>query len=292
MLARVVLCLSLAGVSAAQRETVYTIDLNGGRVPGLEVSRVETPAGERRTTSVTSINGREAPLETVEERLVSSGPDARIVERTVVRYSPDGCPEPAERIRIEEIRRPDGGTTRRSTTWRRDINGNLQPAGRRVSESRPSGETRSVIERPGAGGVLEVVERATRMERGNTAETVTFGRDANGSFHPVRREVTSTSVDGNATVEDSTLYTPAHGGFEPAGRRVVRTVTRPGGLKLREIEVYSRLGAEVASEPRLQRRVREEESAGLGGTVLRITSVRDPQDEDFRVVRETRIEPH
>jgi hypothetical protein len=291
MSGRVLLVLCLAAGLAAQRETIHTIDLNGRPVPGLAMSRVETPSGEQRATTVTSVNGRRVPLETVEDHVISSTPGARIVERTVTRYDLDGNPGPPEKIRIEETRNPDGSQTRRATTWRSDLNGNLQTAERSVTRSRTPQASQTVVERPGLDGAMQVVERSTRTERGNTAETVTFDRDPNGNFKTVRREVTTSSIEAGATVEDTTVYTPADGGLQPAARRVVRTVTSPGGLKLRDIEIYSKLGADVAAEPVLQRQVREEETAAPGGAVLRTTSVRAAQADDYRVVRETRIEP-
>jgi len=291
MSGRVLLFLCLPAALAAQRETVYTMDLNGRPVPGLEMSRVATPAGEQRATTFTSINGRRAPLETVEDRVISSTPGARVVERTVIRYDPDGHPGPPEKIRIEETTNPDGSRTQRATTWRADLSGNMQTVERSVTESRSPGASQTVVEQPGLDGGMEVVKRSTRTERGNTAETVTFNRDPNGNFVPVRREVTTSSLAAGATVEETTVYTPADGGLEPAARQVVRTVIRPSGLKLRDIEVYSKLGADVAAEPRLQRRVREEETAAPGGVVLRTTSVRAAEAEEYRVVRETRIEP-
>ena len=38
----------------------------------------------------------------MEERVLSEGPDGRVVERTIRRYSQDGRPGQTERIRIEE----------------------------------------------------------------------------------------------------------------------------------------------------------------------------------------------
>jgi len=287
----VLVLLGLAGGLLAQRSSTSYFDLNGNRVEGPALTRVLTPSGERRVVTIQSINGRETPVESAEDRVISKSETSEVIERTVVRYDADGNPGPPERVRIERSKHPDGGETVRSTVWRADLNGNFALAERSVFEKQ-SGGSETVVERA-EGGALQVVERVRRVERGARAETVAFRRDANGEFFEASREVTTTAKRNGEEVTDTTRY--ERGGaaaeLEPSARSVTRFVERPDGSKVSVTDVYSRLGADVSDQPRWQRQIRQEERPGPGGATVIVTSVRHAPDAGYQKIQETVVEP-
>lgn len=289
---RVLVLLALATAALGQRSGNSAFDLNGNRMEGAQTSRIETASGERRVVTVNSINGRPVPVESVEDRIVSKSESGQVVERTVIRYDADGNPGPPEKMRIEQAKHPGGGETVSTTLWRGDWNGNLALAERSVAEKRPDGSAETRIERPAENGSLEMVERVTLAVQDSRAEATRYRRDANGGFYAAEREVTVTTKRDGEITADTTRYRPGSTAeFEPAERMVSRTIVRPDGSKVEETDVYSKLGADVSSEPRLARQIRQEQTSGPGGAAVTVTSVRPQPGADYQKVQETTVEP-
>ena len=74
------------------------VDVNGHRIPnGPEVITSKSGNDTQTTVTMQSINGRQVPLERVEEKVVREDASGRVVERLIRRYDPQGTPTPPER---------------------------------------------------------------------------------------------------------------------------------------------------------------------------------------------------
>ena len=291
MFARVLVLAGIGCTLLAQRYTTSTFDLNGHRIEDRVLTRIESPAGERRMITAKSMNGRSVPVESSEDRVLSKSEQGEIVERTVIRYDADGNAGPPEKIRIERTKAANGSETVRSTTWRTDLNGNPQVAERTVVE-KSKGQTEAVIERPGADGALVVSGRISTTERGPRAETVEFRTDGNGGLVEARREVTATSRKGVEVTAETTIYDRGStSAMEPATRLITRTVEHPDGSKVALTDVYSRFGGDASSEPQFQRQIREEERPTGAGSRVIVTSFRTSTNGGFQNFQETVVEP-
>ena len=119
--------------------TTYTTDLNGNRVEGNPST--PPPDGER-TELFQSINGRQVPLEQIDgARGLSEDANGKVTERIVQKFDPTGQLASTERVMIEEQKLPGGGSTVQETTYRSDVNGSLQEAERKTTETRVNGST-------------------------------------------------------------------------------------------------------------------------------------------------------
>ena len=229
-----------------QEVTHRTYDINGHAV-----SRTRSAsAGGASTTTVRNLNGREVPVESVEERVIADG----VVERTIRRYDPNGNPGPVERVRIETHKSADGTVEVRSTMQRGDINGNLAAVQRSTAVTRGN-ETVETVERPAAGGGFEVAERreTTRKPTGET--TVVQQVDMNGRMYESGR----TTAERSGTTENRAEYEATNGRMQ----LVRQTVTRTDRDRV-EVDVYT---PDVQGQPQLSRRqIVEKTRSGTGLT--------------------------
>src|SRR5437763_11157147 len=79
----------------------YSVDVNGHRVDGPQITETKTKTSLERTERLQSINGRLVPLERIEERSIRDDSSERVVERTVQRFDQEGHPAPPEQSLIE-----------------------------------------------------------------------------------------------------------------------------------------------------------------------------------------------
>src|SRR6476620_10751795 len=143
-----VLFVSAAALACAQSTTqTDLLDAAGNRIRGPEVEI----RGNVRTERLQSINGRAVPLENIEERVVSDDGRVKVIERTTKKFDQTGHLAETQRVTEEQTRLGDGNSSIRASTYRTDVNGNLQLAERSVTETRKSGTAQTseaLIERP------------------------------------------------------------------------------------------------------------------------------------------------
>ena len=255
----------------AQQEVTRRVhDINGRLV---EAGVRSVSAGGSSTTTARNANGREVPVETVEEQVVAEG----IVERTIRRYDPNGNPVQVERMRIE-IRKASDGTVEATTTIQRgDINGPMRVVERSTAVTRGP-ETVETIERPSLSGGFQLAERRETARNSAGETTVVRRLDANGRLYESAR----TAVERTGTTEKRAEYQATNGRME----LVRQTVTRTDGDRT-EVDLFMP-GAQ--GPPRLAQRHIVEQTRTAGG----ITSVVSVQLTDGsgrltppRVVEET-----
>ena len=274
-------CLMMICCALVAAQSSYTYDAGGRRVESGKLN-----GGTYTVETAPSLNGRTAPLERVEERVVREDATTRVVERQVRRYDPNGNPGQMEKVRIEERKNPDGTTATETVTWRADVNGRLEIAERTRAQVRPAGDVvRSdvTIERPTLNGGFEAVEKRSATERktgpGVQQEIVTLRRDSSGRFSEALRQVTEkTEKDGRTTENAAQFELGPTGRLELASQTVSRSVKNPDGSQRTELEVY-RTGASgrvSGGQPQLIEQQLVERRPGEGGTVVESLSVRRP----------------
>jgi len=238
---------------AGQQEITHrTYDVNGHAVAGVRSAE----SGSSSATVAPGVNGRNVPVESIEERVLGEG----ILERTIRRFDPNGRPGPVERVLIETQKNADGTVQTRTSVHRGDLNGNLVLVQRSTAVTRDT-ETVETTERPGLSGRFQVAERreTTRNPSGET--TVVQQVDVNGRMFDSAR----TTVERSGSTENRAVYESTNGQMQ----LVRQTVTRTSGDRT-EVDVYT---PGLQGQPELSRqqvidRVRSAEG------VASVTSVR------------------
>jgi hypothetical protein len=266
-------------------------------IPGLDGAAVEGPiyqtsksaTGSSRIEYSTSINGRLAPRESVEEKVIREDANGKVVERYVRRFDATGNAGPVEKTVIEE--RKSGNTLMTtSTVYRGDLNGNLMPAERSVAQAVEQGntvQTNVTIERSGFDGQMAPVERIAQTTVKSSAEaqqqtTTRMRRDANGNFYEAVREVRDTTTPKNGpAVENRAQYVDG----ALAEQSVARTVVGPNGSRTTVIDVYATqqpgLSADAGGRLALKEQQQIVREVGAGGkTATETVTSRKPNVSD------------
>lgn len=235
----------------AQSESrTYVFDSEGRRVPWTSSSSANGATG----SSVETLNGRKAPLENVEERLVSQQGGVKTVERLIQRVAPDGTKLPPEREVIETTDLGGGRQTVSTTVYRGDFNGRIQLAERVVEQTIPSGGSAVAvtitIDRPTINGSFQTVEKRqatiTTAENRSERDETRFLPDTNGRFTEASRVVERTSKSGGRTLKQVDEFETAFTGRMTLSKQVVSTTTEtPNG----EVTVSDVYGTAAAGRP-------------------------------------------
>jgi len=283
----------LAGQQASREVETYVYDGMGNRTLATTSSTIRRGDTVMNVERVRSINGREVPLESVQERVVSASGGVKVIERIVRRYGADGQPGPPEKIRIEERTAEDGAITTSASVYRGDLNGAFHLAERSVEHIRKAGDVTMVtrsLEKPTLNATLEMVERSTRTtsekDGASHSESVVYRRDASGAFYAAAQEVADRRESQGAVSETVTVYEAVPGGKMQFSNRMVSTLQREAdGSELRQTDVYSvvvagRVSLAGQGRPELRERQILERKAASGGAVVEILSVRRPSLSD------------
>jgi len=236
----------IAGLSAQQappsQTSVYTYDASGNRV--LAGQQVSGAAGSEQL--VRNMNGRVAPLEKTEEKVISDNGTERVVEKMVRPFDANGTPQPAQRIRVTERKQADGSKDTQTEVFHGNINGGFSLTERTQATERKSGD-RVVIDtqvaRPTLNGGLETVEKRTStvVTAGDkvSEDTLTYRKDTSGNYYTAVRNVKETEKKDGKTVENSALYLSGERReLQLAGQTVAETTKRADGSETRQVNVF------------------------------------------------------
>ena len=160
-----------ASLALSQETSVSThrsVDINGHRVvDGPDIVQTKSPTGSQTTEITQSINGRTAPLERREERVLRDDASGRVVETLIRTYDLAGNPTPPSKQLLEESRHLDGSSTIQTAIYRADINGGqmqlLKKTITDVHKSVSSETSETLLQRPSINGSLETVEKQTTV---------------------------------------------------------------------------------------------------------------------------------
>ena len=227
---------------SSERST-YVYDTHGRRV--LDSSSSASKGGSAETAR--SLNGKLVPLSNVEERVVSTDGATRVVERIVRRNEGSGGPATTEKYLIEETKKPDGGSTIRTTLYESDLNGRFALRERSTEQKAKSGGVEradTVVERPTLNGTMDTAEKRVSVTRGPENElqrdTTVYRRGYNGGFEQAEREVEQVRVANGQTTTTTAVYNAiSTGKMELATQRVATSTKRPDGTEVQVIDLYS-----------------------------------------------------
>ena len=279
---------AVAGLSFAQQTVVSsgTFDVNGRRVEGASSLVNQAPGSAERIETVRSVNGRNVPVESVEDKIVSDIGGVKIIERMVKLYDANGRPGPPDKVHIEERKNADGSVNTATSVMRADLNGNYALAERTVTAAKKSGDTtnsNTVVERPTVNGLLEVVERKEVVRRetadgGMSQNSSVSRRDTNGRFGEAAKQVLEKTVSGGQTVENVATYEVRSTGIQLIRQTVSKQMT---GSNQKEVDVFEsgQPGRVGDATPQLRERQIVEKTPTANGMVERI-SVRRPLPSD------------
>jgi len=287
----------VAAALSAQETSSYDksiVDTNGNRVA--DGPQVVTRAGKGElevTERARSINGREIPLEKVEERVLREDAGGKVTERLIKRYDPTGNPMLPVKQVIEEQKRPDGGSTIRRITYEGDINGNLKVAERSITETQKSGSTESsdtVVERASLNGGMEAVAKVsvvkTKEGNGYQESSTTYRRSENGDFRPAVKTTTEHVENGPQSTDNAAEYEIGpEGQLRLHTQKVQRTVKRPDGSQDVELNIFGQnlagyAGSFDSNKLTLQEEDVIERKNAPGKAVVETLSLRRPIPSD------------
>ncbi len=268
--------------------TTYSTDVNGNRVAGSSI--VSTDGQHTQITR--SINGRQVPAEQTQERVISEGPNGRVVEKITKRFDQNGTLASTDRTVTEEQKLPNGSVTR-STIYRGDVNGEMHEAERKTVEVHTQGSTvntQTEIARPDLSGSFQTAEKrlSTSETAGNathTDETV-YRRSENGSLYPAVRDVSDTTRNGPQVVEKSAHYEQRDNQqLQLMGQTVSTTVSQPNGGSVSEVNLYSVNSEDGRAHDNqsglhLKEQQTVERIPGPGGSVTEVVTARRPTVSD------------
>lgn len=245
---------------AVSRTEVYTYDPGGRRV----LSSQEIAAPGSAEQRIRNLNGRIAPIEKVEEKVLRDDSAARVLERVIRPFDAAGNPLPPEKIRITEEKLPGGAKSIATEIFRGDLNGGFSLGERRQSLERAGGGRTTVetqVARPTINGSLDTVEKlnTTIVTAGSrtTEDSLTYRRDPNGSFYPAVRKVTETETSNGGAVENTATYLAGEQRrLELAAQTVAETTKRPDGSAVRRVDIF---GAAAPGRPAGDRPVLREQ---------------------------------
>lgn len=220
----------------------YVYDFEGRR----SVWTSATAGDTRQTTIGRDLNGREAKVEDIEEKVVRNEGGVKVIERLIRRYDLNGRPLPPEKEIVETTQRPDGAVSTATTVYRADLNGRLQAAERTVADSRKLGETTQTetrVEKLSINGSFQTVERRVAQQREGEKRTETeetaYLPDPNGRFVEAYRRRATQIVENGAVREQVDEYEAANTGKLQLSRQTQARIEKDAsGAERRVVDIY------------------------------------------------------
>jgi hypothetical protein len=280
------------GLAVAQSAaTTTTTDINGNRI-----ATGQTVAADGIVTDLRqSINGREVPLEQVEQKVLSQSGNTTVTERIIRHYGANGVVVQTDRVVTEETKTGEGESVVHSATYRSDISGNMAEAERKTVETHKQGDatvTDTAVEKKDLSGSFAVAEKRTATTEPtpagkNESETVML-RDANGNLYEAQRLSTTETKTGNQVLRNTAIYEPNVDGQLLLTRQEVRKATsNPDGSSSEEVEIFGRTSNGQAREPGAPPSLTEkrviDRHLGPGGEIVETQKVQVPSLNDGRL---------
>ena len=278
------------GLSAQQSNTYTksTVDLNGRAVvEGPQIVENKGPNGAEITEKTRSINGREVPLERIEERVLRNDAAGKVTERLTRRFDPTGNRMTPVKEIIEEQKRPDGGSTIQTTTYEGDLNGRLQITERSITDVQRGGSsetTDTVLERPTLNGSMEAVSKETairfKQPNGYQESITTYRKNNSGDFYPAVKISKEHSESAGQAIDNSAEYEiGARGELRLHGQKVQKTLKRPDGSEDVQVDIFGqnvagRAGSVESNSLKLQEQDIIERRRVAPNTVVETLSLR------------------
>ncbi len=275
--------------------TTYTYDSNGRRQSPYGQATSSSAGGSSQSQTVVDVNGRRVQLESAEEKVISEGPDGRVIERLVKKFDSQGRLTGQEKSQIEE-NKSSSGLTVRATVYDRDLNGQFALRERKTTVTNKDGVTtnsQTTVERPTVNGNLDLEERTLAVITGDEAkslkEVTVFRKDQQGSFAPAVREITETTKQGDREVANTSEFNSASTGrMELIGQKVSQTVKNADGSESQVVDVFGannpgQSSSGYSREPKLRERQLIERTPGADKSMVESFSIQRPALDSGRL---------
>ena len=263
----------------------YTFDPNGNRVSEGEIHQVNSKDGSSSAQMVTTLNGTLAPLEKVEEKVLSKTETSKVVERVIVPYDANGNPGAAQKIVTTERKNADGSTTVEVSNYRADLIGAFALGEKELKVVRQTGANSSAYEKTVVRATLngeEVVERQVgniTASKAASKEDVTIERrDLNGSLQPAGRVLIEKQETDGKVKETSATYAQEGAELKLAKQTVSETSKNKDGSSVTKVDVFGTNTPGRYDSGGLQFREQQivEKVPGAGGALTEVFSIRRP----------------
>lgn len=271
-------------LSAQSTSATYITDINGNRIPGGAAITTDGVTTDLRQ----SINGREVPLQQVQEKVLSQSGNTTVTERIVRHYGMNGQVVATDRVVTETTKTGEGESLVHATTYRSDVSGNMNEAERKTIETRKNGAATVVdtaIEKKDLSGSFAVTEKRTATAEPTAdgkreSETVML-RDANGNLYEAQRSSTVETKTGNQTTDNTSVYEPTVSGeMRLAQQKLIKTTSNADGSSSEEVETFGRASdgraRDANAPPQLTEKRTIERQKGPGGAVTETQTVQLP----------------
>ncbi len=269
----------------------FVVDSSGRRrAVGASGQVTRGEGSESLALKVRNLNGREVPYLNDTTKVVRESGGVKVSERVKQRFGPNGESAGQEMERIEERKLPDGTVETIVTSYAQDLNGRMQPAGRKViREKESNGVTRTLATTEQAsmnGGFHAVIQEETvERKQGDELSTIekTVKTAAPGSPLAVSaREETTMRKQGAEKVTETLRFERAgpSSDLEQTSRTVGTLVEQPDGTATEKVETFGFgvPGGPVdvnASRMALQKVVESRTTIGSDGSVQERTTTRE-----------------
>ena len=285
-----VLCLFLSTSLLAQTTSVsgtHSYDLNGNRVLESESRQVVSAKGDVLSTSqmMLTINGNIAPLEKIEEKILSKTDTTKVVERTVIPYDANGNPGQPQRVITTERKNADGSSSVDRAVYYSDINGGFALAEKEIKVSRPTGANGSTYEKTVVRTTQngeEVIERQQGRivsDKASSSEEVAIERrDLSGNLQPAGRISIQKEEKDGVVKESKAIYFQEGGQVRLANQTLSETIAKKDGSSITKVNVFgsNSPGRPATDAPEFREQQIIEKVPGPNKSVSETISVRRP----------------
>lgn len=278
--------LAVYAQNKSSERSTYTYDVNGRRVLESQASSTSGSGGSTTGESIRTLNGRVAPLQRVEEKVVSDGPEGKVIERIIRRFEGSGGPATSEKVLVETRKNPDGSETRRVTAYEADLNGRFVVRERATEQAFKQGgveRSETVVERPNINGGFETAEKRVSVAQGpetdRQKDVTVYRRSSSGGFGVAQREIEQVKVANGQTTTTSAVYDAnSTGQMELATQRVSTVSKSAGGSEVEVIDFYGKTqpGRTSSGGPALREQQVIERKV-TGTETVETLSIRRPQ---------------
>lgn len=277
--------------------TTSNFDINGNRAVDFSVATAKNGKTTEKTELSDSVNGRLVPKEQTETRVLSETPTEKVTETFDRKFNPNGQLISTERVLTTERKTSGGGTSTQANVFRSDVNGSMQEAERRTTETHPqvgggmrlagvvATESDVTVARPTASGGFETVEQQKTVKSEDPThsheEQTVYLKSTSGNFVATRRTQTDSRKSGDRTDATVTNYELDYQGrMALLNSETSTAVVAKDGKQVVERNIYSSASDGVPRNEQDGQKIKEQQTIvrtpGADGSLTETVSVRRP----------------
>ncbi len=248
-------------------------------------------------------DGRRVALPSFSEqrqtKIVSDGPDGRVVEEVVLRMDAQGNAMPPQRIRVVERAGANGERIEERLTYEADINGRMSLQEKTTVTTSASGGrtlTNTTVEKPSVNGGMQLFEKVAAQKYNENGKEVVnraiYRAGASGELSENARELIERVTENGVPKETVSVYESVSTG-QPilSQQKTTVALTNPDGSTTSMVTIY---GVDAPGRPAGgPLKVKEQQiltkRSGEGNTIVESLSIRRPDLADGRLGKEIKV---